>query len=206
MATMRKRTETERGHSYEYADMQPVAFRPDGTPVSFEIVQRDQAQHPRPIGHDDDVHIVSPVQPDRLPRVQHIVQSDAVGEARAFNIRVSSLAAVLGGGVVLAALMFGASLSFWSALMWFGSVFALTWAGAFALDAMRSPGGIELFHAMRMWAFLDREQAHRHNRYSVPVSDRVRLLQTVVGALAVGSTVLFVLLIVAAVALEWMPR
>ena len=192
---------------HDIEDMRPVAFRPDGTPVRFEIVQRDQAQRPPAIGHDDDVHhVVSPVPADRLPRVQHIIHSDAIGEARAFNIRVSSLAAVLGGGVVLMALVFGASRSFWSGAMWFGSVFALTWAAAFALDAMRSPGGIELFHAMRMWAFLDREQAHRHNRYNAPPTGRVRLAQTVIGALAVGVTVLFVLLIVAAVALEWMPR
>lgn len=186
-------------------DMRPVAFRPDGTPTKYEIVQRDQAQRPRVIG-DDDAPIVSPMPADRLPRVQHIIHSDAVDEARAFNLKVSSLAAVLGGGVVLMALVFGASLSFWSGAMWFGSVFALTWAGAFALDAMRSPGGIELFHAARMWAFLDREQVHRHGRYAVPTSDRLRLLQTIVGALAVGVTVLFVLLIVAGVALEWMPR
>lgn len=90
--------------------------------------------------------------------------------------------------------------------MWFGTTFAIVWACAFALDAMRSPGGIELFHAARMWAFLDREQAHRHNRYNAPPSDRLRLAQAVLGALAVGSTVLVVLAFVVAVSLEWMPR
>lgn len=196
---MRRQTDQQ-----EIQDMRPVAWKSDGTPTKFEIVQRDQAQHPRVIGHDD-APIVAPTPADRLPRVQHIIHSDAVDEARAFNIRVSSLAAVLGGGVVFAGLIFGASLSFWSALMTFGLTFALTWAGAFALDAMRSPGGIELFHAARMWAFLDREQAHRHGRYAVPTSDRVRLLQTIVGALAVGASVLFVVLIIVGVALEWMP-
>ena len=192
---------------HEIEDMRPVAWKADGTPVRFEIVQRDQAQHPRPIGHDDDVHhVVSPVPADRLPRVQHIIHSDAVGEARAFNIRVSSLAAVLGGGVVFAGLIFGASLSFWSALMWFGSVFALTWAGAFLLDSLTSAGGVELFNSWRMWAFLDREQAHRHQRYSAPVSDRVRLAQTIVGVAAVGVTVLFLALIIIGVAMENMPR
>ena len=206
MATMRKRTEKPNGHSYDYADMQPVEFRPDGTPTRFEIVASDDdVRHPPAIGWDD-APIASPVQPDRLPRVQHIVTSDAIDEARAFNIRVSSLAAVLGGGVVLAALMFGASLSFWSALMWFGSVFALTWAGAFALDAFTSAGGIELFNAMRLWRHLDAEQAHRHQRYNAPVSDRVRLLQTVLGVAAMGVTALFVALIIIGVAMENMPR
>lgn len=191
----------------EIEDMRPVAWKPDGTPVRFEIVQRDQAQHPRPIGwDDDDAPIFAPVQPDRLPRVQRVIAGSPLDEARGFNIRVSSLAAVLGGGVVFAGLIFGASLSFWSALMWFGSVFALTWAGAFALDAFTSAGGIELFHAWRMWAFLDREQAHRHRRYDAPVSDRLRALQTVLGVAAVGSTVLLVLALIVAVAVEWMPR
>jgi hypothetical protein len=205
MAQLRTKYERENGHSYEFQDMVPTEYR-NGQPTKYEIVQADNdVRYPPAIGWDD-APIVAPVQPDRLPRVQRIVQSDAIDEARAFNIRVSSLAAVLGGGVVLAALMFGASLSFWSALMWFGSVFAAVWACAFALDAMTSAGGVELFHAARLWRHLDAEQAHRHRRHNAPPSDRLRLAQTILGTLAVGSTVLLVLAIVAAVAIEWMPR
>lgn len=186
-------------------DMVPVEYR-NGQPTRY-VARDDDVRYPPAIGWDDDVHhVVSPVPADRLPRVQHIVQTDAIGEARAFNIRVSSLAAVLGGGVVLAALMFGASLSFWSALMWFGTVFALTWAGAFALDAMTSAGGVELFHAWRLWAHLDREQAHRHRRYDAPPSDRLRLAQTVLLALAAGTTVLAGLGLLVAIFAENMPR
>jgi hypothetical protein len=198
---MRRQTDQQ-----EIEEMRPTAWRPDGTPTKFEIVASDDdVRHPPAIGWDD-APIVAPVQPDRLPRVQHIVQTNALDEARGFNLKVSSLAAVLGGGVVLAALMFGASLSFWSALMWFGTVFAAVWAGAFVLDSLTSAGGVELFHSWRLWAFLDREQAHRHNRYSAPVSDRVRLLQTIIGTLAMGVTALFFLLVVAGVAMENMPR
>lgn len=205
MATMRKRIEKERGHEYQYSDLQPVEWRADGTPSRYELVSPDDEPTYAPAPYND-APIVSPLQPDRLPRVQRIVQSDAIDEARAFNIRVSSLAAVLGGGVVLAALMFGASLSFWSALMWFGTVFAAVWAGAFVLDSLTSAGGIELFHAARLWRHLDAEQAHRHRRYSTPPSDRLRLAQAVLGALAVGSTVLCVLAVIVLVAVEWMPR
>lgn len=192
---------------HEIEDMRPVAWKSDGTPTKFEIVQRDQAQpRPRVIGDDDDVHIVSPVPSDRLPRVQRVIEGDPISEARGFNIRISSLATVLGGGAVLLAALFGASFSAWAGIMIFGSVFALTWAGAFVLDAMTSAGGVELFHALRMWAFLDREQAHRHNRYATPKSDRQRILETVLFAAAVGVTALAVLGLLVAVFAENMPR
>lgn len=192
---------------HEIEDMRPVAWKADGTPTRFEIVQREPRPQPRVIGADDDVqHIVSPMPVEYTPRVQHIVQSDAVNEARGFNIRVSSLAAVLGGGAVLAAMVFGASLSFWSALMWFGTVFALTWPGAFVLDAMRSPGGIELFHTWHLWRFLHNEQRYRHDRYARPKSDRRRGLEAILFAAAVGATVLAGLAMLAAVFMENVPR
>ena len=90
--------------------------------------------------------------------------------------------------------------------MWFGSTFAATWAGAFVLDAFTSAGGVELFHAARLWRHLDAEQRYRHGRYAVPVSDRLRLLQTVLLAAAVGVTVLCVLGLLVAVFAENMPR
>lgn len=183
-------------------DMKPVEFRPDGTPTRYEVVHQPA---PYIIGADD-APIVAPVAPDHLPRVQHVITSDAVDEARGFNLRVSSLATVLAGGAVLAAFVFGASLTFWSALMWFGTIFALTWAGAFALDAMRSPGGIELFHAWRLWAFLDREQVFRHSRYNAPTPAGRGWLGPVVLGLAIAWTVACVVLVIVLVATEQMPR
>lgn len=185
-------------------DMRAVEFRADGTPTRYEVVHQPQAQ-PYIIGADD-APIVAPVQPDRLPRVQYIVTGSPIDEARAFNVKISSLATVLGGGAVLAAFVFGASLSFWSALMTFGLTFALTWAGAFVLDALRSPGGIELFHAWRLWAFLAREQSHRHRLQGAPTSTAPAWLGPVLLAGAVGFGGLFVLLIVGAVAVELMPK
>ena len=186
-----------------FEEMRPTAWKADGTPVSFEIMPREQPQA-RIIG-DDDV-ILAPVQPDRIPRVQHIIQGSSIDDARAFNIRISSLAAILAGGVVLAAFIFGASLSFWSALMYFGTVYALVWALAFLWDTMRSPGGIELVNVLSLWAFLRREQTFRHGRYAQPRSERERLLLTILGAAAVGAGVLFVLAVVGVVMWENMPR
>lgn len=204
MTTLRKRTETERGHSYDYQDMQPVEWK-NGVPVRYEVIERESRQLPRVIGADD-APIVAPVQPDRVPRVQQIIEGTPEGEARAFNIRVSSLAAVIGGGVVLLALVFGASLSFWTGAMWFGSVYALVWALAFLWDTARSPGGVELVNVLSLWAFLRAEQRFRHSRYAEPRSERERLLLTVLGAAAVGAGVLFVLAVLASVAWENMPR
>lgn len=206
MATMRTKHEKPNGHSYDYAevDMVPTEFR-NGQATRYEIIHADDEPTYAPAVYDD-APIVAPVQPDRLPRVQRIVQTNAIEEARGFNIRVSSLAVSLGGGAVLLAALFGASLSAWAGIMIFGVTFAATWAAAFALDAMTSAGGVELFHAFRMWAFLDREQAHRHQRYSVPKTDNQRLLETVLLAAAVGVTALAAVGMVAAVFMENAPR
>ena len=188
----------------EIEDMKPVAWKADGTPTRFEIVQRDQAQ-PYVIGADD-APIVSPLPVDRLPRVQHIITSDAMGEAHAFNVRISSLAAVLAGGVVLMAVMFGASLTLWSGIMWFGSVYAAVWFLAFLWDTVRSPGGIELVNVLSLWQFLRAEQRHRHGRYDPPLPENIRIIRMVIGALAVAMTVFCAVGLVALVAMENMPR
>lgn len=182
--------------------MRPTAWRPDGTPSHFEIVEHE----PYIIGADDVPPIVAPIQPIQTARMQYTITGNPIDEARGFNLRVSSLATVLAGGAVLAAFVFGASLTFWSALMWFGTVFALTWAGAFALDAMRSPGGIELLHAWRLWGFLDREQMFRHSRHIAPTPARRGWLAPVLLVLAIAWTVGFVVLVIVLVAMEQMPR
>lgn len=192
---MNRRTRTDE------VEMVATEFHPSGRPAKYEVVRTEQA----PIIGVDDAPIIAPMQPDRLPRVQRVIEGSPVDEARGFNIRVSTLALVLGGGAVLAALVFGASLSFWSALMWFGTVFALVWAGAFALDAMTSAGGVELFHAWRLWAFLFNEQRFRHNRYSAPLTERERMVRLILLAVAMGWTVFLVVGMVALVASEQMP-
>lgn len=186
-------------------DMVATEYR-NGVPTKYEIVHQPQAQMPRVIGADDAPPIVAPVMPERVPRVQHIITGSPIDEAHAFNVKISSLAAVLGGGAVLMAVMFGASLSLWTGIMWFGSVYALTWAAAFVLDALRSPGGIELFHAANLWSFLRREQEFRHSRYDVPQRSAPGWLGPVLLALAVGFTVLFLAIIIIGVAVEQMPR
>lgn len=193
---MNRRNETE------IENMRPVAWRPDGTPARFEVVEYDAAPV---IGHDD-APIVAPVASDRLPRVQRIVEGSPVDEARAFNLKVSTLALVLGGGAVLAAAIFGASLSFWSALMWFGTVFAVVWAAAFALDALTSAGGVELFHAWRLWSFVDREQRHRHRRYDAPLTERQIWLKSLLFGLALVWTGGCVIALIVAISLENMPK
>ena len=182
-----------------------MAWKSDGTPVRFEVVQRDQAQHPRPIGHDD-APIVSPLPEARIVKAQSVVEGSWSDRARAFNISTLNLSIVTGILATIAALVFGASVSFFVLALYFFGGFTLAWLVAYFLHTFISAEGAQMADTLLLWRFLFNEQRHRHNRYNTPPSDRLRLAQTILGALAVGSTVLFVLLIVAAVALEWMPR
>ena len=183
--------------------MRPRAWRADGTPVAFEIVTQDEGA---PRAMDNATPIQSPIPVDRLPRVQRVIAGSPIDEARGFNIRVSTLAAVLGGGAVLLALVFGASLSLWTAAMWFGTAFALTWAGAFVLDAMTSPGGVELFHAAKMWRFLDNEQRYRHGRRSRPMDQPTKMLIGLIVAVLAGLGLVAFVTAIAFVSLERMPK
>ena len=198
---MRRQTDQQ-----EIEEMRPVAWKSDGTPVRFEVVQRDQAR-PRVIGADDDVqHIVSPLPEARIVKAQSVVEGSWSDRARAFNISTLNLSIVTGILATIAALVFGASVSFFVLALYFFGGFTLAWLVAYALHTFISAEGAQMADTLLLWRFLFNEQRHRHNRYNTPPSDRLRLAQTIIGALAVGSTVLFVLLIVAAVALEWMPR
>ncbi|MBI1294300.1 hypothetical protein GC175_05000 [bacterium] len=209
MAQLRTKYERENGHSYtfdEIEDMRPTAWRPDGTPTKFEIVQRDQAK-PRVIGDDDDVqHIVSPLPEARVVRSSSHVEGSWRDRAEGFSISTWQLSAVTGVLFVVAAAVFGASLSFFTLALAFFFGFSAAWLIAYFLHVWVSAEGAQLTEVLLLWKFLFREQAHRHGRYSLPKSERQRTLETVLLAAAVGVTALAVLGLIVAVFAENMPR
>lgn len=190
-----------RNEQTEIEDMRPTAWKADGTPTRFEIVQHEPRPQPRVIGADDDMqHIVSPIPPERAPRVQYVVTGSPIDEARAFNHRTNNLAIIIAAGSVLIAVRFGATLTAWTGIMTFGAIYAACWLIAYVVDVLRSPGGIELFHAWSLWSFLRREQDHRHNRTQ-------RSTASIIAQAIVGGTAFFFLFVAIILVAEiWMQR
>ena len=209
MAQLKTKYERENGHSYTYdeiEEMRPTAWRPDGTPTKFEIVQREPTA-PRVIGADDDVqHIVSPLPAERVVRSSSHVEGGYEDRARGFAIATWQLSVVTGAGMAIAALVLGGSFSFVALTGWFFAGFCLVWLASFILHTFVSAEGSEFLSTVFLWRFLFAEQRHRHNRYAQPPSERLRTLQTIVLALAVAASALFVVLIVALVFMENAPR
>ena len=143
-------------------ELRPVEYR-NGKPTRFEVIQVDSTPPvPAPvtpyiIGHDDRPPMLPPME------TEYIIRGTPVDEALAFAIRISWLAFALAAAVAVAVGTFGPSLSSWVLVVAFGAVFAGVWLVAVAVDALKSPGGLQIFHAWRLWRWLDREQAHRHN-------------------------------------------
>lgn len=202
MATMRKRTETERGHKYEHTELVPMEWK-NGQATRYEVIHNEEEDRPPAVW--DDAPIVSPLR-NQIARSTSHIEGSWSDRARAFNISTLNLSIVTGILATIAALVFGASLSFFVLALYFFGGFTLAWLIAYALHTFVSAEGSQFVDTLMLWAFLRREQAHRHQRYSAPPSDRLRLAQTILGTLAVGSTVLFVLAVIVAVAWEWMPR
>ena len=187
-----------RNEQTEIEDMRPTEWRHDGTPTRFEIVQHEPRPRPPIIGHDD-APIVSPV-PNERPRVQYVVTGSPIDEAKAFNHRTNNLAIIIAAGSVLIAVRFGATLTAWTGIMTFGAIYAACWLIAYVVDVLRSPGGIELFHAWNLWAFLRREQDHRHNRTQ-------RSTASIIAQAIVVGTAFFVLFVaIILIAEMWMQR
>jgi hypothetical protein len=191
---------TQRQH--EIDDMRAVAWKSNGTPTKFEIVQSSEPRpRPRIIGADDDIqHIVSPVPAERS-RVQYVITGNPIDEARAFNHRTNNLALIIACGSILLAVWFGAGLTAFTGIMAFGAIYAVCWLIAYLVDILRSPGGIELFHAWHLWSFLRREQDHRH-RAGRDGDGWWKVLFVVLA----GMAGLWLILIVMAAAQLWMPQ
>lgn len=186
----------------EIEDMKPVAWKSDGTPTRFEIVQRDQVR-PRVIGDDDDVqHIMSPLPEMRVVKAQSVVEGSWSDRAHAFNISTLNLSIVTGVLFTIAAIVFGASLSFFALALYFFGGFTLSWLIAYLLHTFVSAEGSQFADTLFLWSFLRREQAHRHQRYNAPTTDRQRALQLILGTLAVGSTVLAGIGLIVAIFME----
>ncbi len=188
--------------------MRPVAWKADGTPTKFEIVQRDQAQpRPRVIGEDDDVHhIVSPMPAERVVRAQSVVSGSWSDRAAAFNKTTYTLSMVTGIAFVIGGAVFGASLSFFALSMYFFGGFVLAWLIAYFLHTFISAEGSQMADTLLLWRFLFNEQRHRHQRYNTPKTDGQKALETVLLAAAVGVTVLAGLGLLVAVFVESAPR
>lgn len=189
----------QRVDEQEIEEMRPTAWRPDGTPTKFEIMQREPAHLPTVV---DSAPIVSPIQPDRVPRVQHIITGTPLDEAKAFNHKTNNLAMVLSGGGVLVALLFGASLTAFTGIMLQAALYASVWLIAYLVDVLRSPGGVELFHAWNLWAYLKREQSHRHGK----VEYGWDMTSVILTALVVSVVVMVTVGMVVMLAQEYMPR
>ena len=65
-------------------------------------------------------------------------------------------------GVIVAVAGFSVPLLSVTALGWFGSLYALTWLIAYVAHVFISAEGAAWLHVVKGWAWLDREQAHRH--------------------------------------------
>ena len=191
---------------HDIEDMRPVAWKPDGTPTKFEIVQREPTA-PRVIGADDDVHnIVSPLPETRVVRSSSHVEGSWRDRAEGFSISTWQLSAVTGVLFVVAAAVFGPSLSFFTLALAFFFGFSAAWLTAYFLHVWVSAEGAQLTETLLLWKFLFREQKYRHGRYATPKTDRQRTLETVLLAAAVGVTALAVLGLLVAVFAENMPR
>lgn len=142
-------------------ELRPMEYR-NGKPTRFEVIQASPLppipapMAPYIIGHDDRPPMLPPTE------TQYIIRGTPVDEALGFAIRVSWLAFAMAAAVAVTVGVFGPSLSSWVLVAAFGLVFAGVWALAFALDAAKSSGGVQLFNAWHLWRWLAREQAHRH--------------------------------------------
>ena len=98
-----------------------------------------------------------------LSRAQSNVTGDYVSRAKGFALVTNTLGATLGGlGVIVAVAGFSVPLLSVTALGWFGSLYALTWLIAYVAHVFISAEGAAWLHVVKGWAWLDREQAHRH--------------------------------------------
>lgn len=201
MATLRKRTETERGHKYEHTELVPVEYK-NGQPVRYQVIDDAPDTLPAVI---DDAPIVSPIQTQVVRSSSH-VEGSWSDRARAFNISTLNLSIVTGILFTIAAIVFGASLSLFVLALYFFGGFTVAWLIAYLLHTAISSEGAQLYEVARMWNFLDREQRERHRRMGAPDTTAPGWVRTVLFAAAVGSTALFALLVLAAVFMENAPR
>jgi hypothetical protein len=98
-----------------------------------------------------------------LSRAASIVTGDYVSRAKGFALVTTTLGATLGSlGVTVAVAAWGVPLVSVAALLWFGSLFALTWLIAYVLHVFVSAEGAAWTHVRNGWRWLDKEQSHRH--------------------------------------------
>ena len=121
---------------------------------------------PRPITPTR-VEVLPPVQPPdngaQPARAQNVTTGGHLDRAEGFAHVAGRLALAMGGlGVLVAIVGMGAPIFSLAVLAWFGSLYAATWALAYALHVFISAEGAAWLHVLRGWRWLDREQAHRH--------------------------------------------
>lgn len=202
MATMRKRTETERGHKYEHTELVPMEWK-NGQATRYEVIHNEEEDRPPAVW--DDAPIVSPLR-NQIARSTSHIEGSWSDRARAFNISTLNLSIVTGIMFAIAAIVFGASLSFFALALYFFAGFAVAWLIAYLMHTFISAEGAQMADTLLLWRFLFNEQRHRHNRYSTPKTDGQKALETVLLAAAVGVTVLAGLGLLVAVFVESAPR
>lgn len=101
----------------------------------------------------------------RAPVEPPAVAVSETDRAVAFNISTAGLAAIVGaGGLLLAVVGWKVPLLSVTALAIFFSFAALIWAGAWLFHALASPDGIGLIGVLLQYRLLRHEQRARHER------------------------------------------
>lgn len=109
-----------------------------------------------------EVHAVDMPMPATVQSVTRGSHLDRALGFRAAMLPVAVVAGVL--GIVAAVGLFSVPLLSFTALMWFFTLFCLTWLGGFALHTFVSADGAALFQVAGMYRILSREQKARLRR------------------------------------------
>jgi hypothetical protein len=97
--------------------------------------------------------------------VQSITRGTYLDRAQGFRHKMMPVAIVAGVlGAIAAINLFGVPLLSFALLMWFFTVFCLTWLGGFALDVFISADGAAVLQVLGMYRILSREQKARLRR------------------------------------------
>jgi hypothetical protein len=96
---------------------------------------------------------------------QSVTRGTHLDRAQGFRHKMMPVAGVAGLlGAIAAVSLFGVPWLSFTLLMWFFTVFCLTWLGGFALDMLVSADGAAIIQVLGMYRILSREQKARLKR------------------------------------------
>ena len=139
-------------------EMVPVRWDRAGNPIGYEVNRSDRGELIEP----------GTVLPPTLrsdTRTHSVVEGTHVDRAKAFSLRTWQLSLIVGVVLwLLGKLMVGYPLLSVLAMAWLVIGFTAVWAGAFLLDMILSPEGVEMTDTILFWRHVNREQSERHKR------------------------------------------